>query len=251
MQFSKALTHIGRNDARVISRDSFLLLMTGYILGITILMRYALPWLNNRLAANDAIPFALATHYPMLIAFIALFNGALLGGTIVGFVLLEEREDGTIQAMLVTPLPVPTYLSYRVLLPTVFGFMLVTAQMLILSNLVALSFWQMLLLALGASLTAPIASLFFASFAENRVQGFALMKFTGIGGFVIAGGWFVAEPLQYLFGLFPPFWVSKAYWMTLNGSTLWWAALGLGVGLQLALIAWLMRRFNNVIYRDT
>lgn len=249
MQPRQAFAHLGRRDARLVSRDQFLLMMGGYIIGLTVVLRFALPWLNTTLAERELLPVALETLYPMLIAFIALFNGALLGGTITGFLLLDEREDNTIRAMLVTPLPVTTYLTYRALLPTAIGFALVTAQLVLLNNLVPLPPGQILLLALGASLTAPIAALFFATFAENKVQGFALLKFTGIGGFIIGAGWFVAEPLQWLFGLFPPFWVSKAYWLALDGRDLWWAALVVGVVLQILLVVGLLRRFNRVIYR--
>jgi fluoroquinolone transport system permease protein len=247
MQLSKALTNLSRNDARVISRDSFLITMVVYIVGMAVVLRFALPWLNDLLI--DSGSFALEPFYPMAIAFIAVFNGALIGGTMIGFVLLDEREDHTIKAMLVTPLPLPVYVGYRVLLPMVIGFVLVLAQLLLLNPLAALPVWQIAGVALGAGMTAPIAALFFASFADNKVQGFALMKFTGIGGFLIGGAWFVEEPLQWLFGLFPPYWISKAYWMALEARPLWWAALLAGIVLQGVLIAWLIRRFQQVAYK--
>ena len=250
MSLTRKLGSLGRNDARMISRDGFLLTMVGYILGITVVLRYALPWLNETLAAREGIEIALSTYYPVAVAFIAVFNGALLGGVLVGFLLLEEREDDTIHAMLVTPLPVPTYLTYRVILPTVVGFASVFAQLLILGNLVPLAAWKMAAIAAGAAFMAPIAALFFATYAENKVQGFALMKFTGIAGFMIGASWFVNTPLQYLFGLFPPYWVSKAYWLAVEGVAWWPAALVLGIVLQIAMTAWLMGRFNATIYKD-
>lgn len=62
-------------------------------------------------------------------------------------------------------------------------------------------------------------------------------------------GWFVPEPYQWLLGLFPPFWISKAYWMALEGRGWWWVALLAGVVLQLGVISWLAKRYDRVAYR--
>jgi fluoroquinolone transport system permease protein len=51
-----------------------------------------------------------------------------------------------------------------------------------------------------------------------------------------------------LIGIFPPWWISKAYWMALEGRSGWWVALILGIVLQIVLINWLIQRFNRVIY---
>ena len=85
--------------------------------------------------------------------------------------------------------------------------------------------------------------------AENKVQGFAIAKFVGLAGWIILLGWFVAEPWQWLLGLFPPFLVSKAYWMVIAGDSLWPLALVLGIMLQIGLLYILIRRFNKVAYQ--
>lgn len=251
MALTRTFGKLGRNDARIISRDTFLVTMALYLLGVMGVLRYLLPWLNDDLATRDGVNVTLSTYYPMFVAYMAVFNGALLGGMIAGFLLLEERENDTIRAMMVTPISVPTYLLYRVVSPTLYGFGLVFAQLLILSNLAPLPTWQMFVIALGSSLTASITALFFGTFAQNRVQGFALMKITGIAGLIIGGAWFVNTPLQYLFGLFPPYWVSKAYWLALDGNSWWGGALLLGIVLQVAVVWWLTGRFSATIYRET
>ncbi len=116
-------------------------------------------------------------------------------------------------------------------------------------NQALLPLWQMILIAAGGALTAPIVSLFLATFAENKVQGFAYSKFGGVSGWTIMIGFFVAEPFQWLIGLYPPFWISKAYWMALEGTELWWAALLVGIVSQAGLIALLVKRFVKVAYR--
>ena len=105
-------------------------------------------------------------------------------------------------------------------------------------------------IAAGASLVAPITSLYFATLAANKVQGLALTKFIGAAGFLIPVAWFTPEPLQYLFGLFPPYWISKAYWLALDGNPLWFVAFVIGVALQALVVVALARRFDRVAHHD-
>ncbi|MGB0386215.1 MAG: hypothetical protein ACPGWR_15510 [Ardenticatenaceae bacterium] len=253
MQIRQLVLKFGRNDVKLIGRDHFLVLMLFFVLYIAIALRFGLPWLDGYLAENgilpsESVPMSLAHFYPLLVGYMAVFQGALIAGTIFGFALLDEKDDDTIKAMLVTPVPFTHYVMYRVAVPIVLAFFTVIAMVLFIGQAL-IPLWQLILISTGASLTAPIATLFYGIFAENKVQGFAMAKFVGIAGGTILLGWFVDEPLQWLFGLFPPFWISKAYWMAYYGHNLWWLALIVGILLQTALIYLLIQRFNKVAYR--
>jgi len=242
----------GLNDARLVARDGFLVMMLGMVVVFGLVLRFGLPWMDGQLAAVGVLPSAstssrLSDYYAPIVAYMAFYTGALMVGTIIGFVLLDEKDERTLEAVMVSPVPLNWFVLYRAVAPAALAFVIVTAFFLFISQeLVPL--WQLLLLCVGASLTAPIITLFFATFAENKVQGFAMAKFVGLAGWVIILGWFVPEPLQWLMGLFPPFLVSKAYWMALEGSSFWWAVLALGVVLEMAAILVLMRRFRLSVY---
>ncbi len=253
MQMTELIPKLGRSDAKVIGRDRFPLFMLLFAVYLAVVLRYALPWVNNYLAENGVLPNetisqSLSDYYPMIIAFLVFFTGALIVGSVFGFVLLDEKDDNTIKAMLVTPIPLNQYVLYRVGLPSIFGLLIIVGMGLFIGQALV-PLWQLILLSTGAALTAPIASLFLGVFAENKLQGFAYSKFTGIGGWFILLGWFFAEPWQWLFGVFPPFWIAKAYWLALEGDGLWWVALIVGGVLQVGMISWLMKRFNVVAYR--
>ena len=172
----------------------------------------------------------------------------MISGVIVGFMLLDEKDDNTIKAMLVTPVPINQYVLYRVVLPSLLGFLIVVGMVLFI-DLVLLPLWQLLLIAAGASLVAPITALFYAIFAENKVQGFAVAKFVSLITYLVVFAWFVPKPWQWLFGLFPPYWICEAYWMALDGQGLWWLALLLGIILQIGLLQIMVHRFKTVAYR--
>ncbi|MTI85467.1 MAG: hypothetical protein FH756_16630 [Firmicutes bacterium] len=250
MQLTTSFRRLGQNDFRLIWRDIFLIWILIYYIVIAMVLRFTLPYLNTHFAVSGAVPFTLSDWYPMLVAYFLIFLGAAMSGMVYGFVLLEEKDNNTIKALLVTPLPVNHYIVYRVGVPLLIAFILIMAAVLI-TGIAVPPLRQLALLAAGASLVAPITALYFAGFAENKVQGLALSKFVGTAGFLIPLAWFTPEPLQFLFGLFPPYWVSKAYWLVLAGNPLWLGALALGIILQVVMIAALANRFNKVIYRDS
>ncbi len=247
MQLIRTITRLGRNDGKLIGRDDFLVYLLGYSVGMAVLLRYLLPYLNGYFAENHLLPIPLSDVYPMFFVWTGVLLGAGLPGVIFGFLLLDEKDDNTLKAMLVTPLPLAVYVAYRVAVPMLIGLILTVVDVLI-AGVAVPAWWQLIPLALGVSLFAPICTLFFATFAENRVQGFALAKFPGILSALLTLVWFVGEPLQFLFGLLPPYWVVKAYWLALDGNPMWIGSLTLGMVLQAALILFLTGRFRGVAY---
>ena len=253
MLMTQLVTRLGRNDAKLIGRDSFLIFMFVFAAIIALVLRLGMPALDSYLAETgvmpgETIPISLSDVYPMLVAYMALYTGALLVGTVFGFVLLDEKDQHTLKAMLVTTVPLSKYVAYRVGTSAVFAFVIFLWMVLIIIQAL-LPLLQMILFSAACALAAPIITLFFAVLAENKVQGFAYSKFGGISGWFILIGWFIPQPWQWICGVFPPFWVAKAYWLALDGSSWWWVVLLVGIVLELALIGWFLRRFNKVAYQ--
>ncbi len=252
MHLTQLVGKLGRSDVKLIGRDNFLLFMLAFAVIIATVLRFALPpmdaYLNEiGVLPNQTVPMRLADIYPMLVVYMGVYTGALLVGTVFGFVLLDEKDHHTLRAMMITPVPLKQYVLYRAGLPAILAFFIILAMALFI-NQALLPLWQLILISAGGSLTASIIALFFATFAENKVQGFAYSKFGGISGWAFLIGWFVPEPWQWLIGLFPPFWIGKAYWMAFAGNNWWWLALIIGVILQLGLIRFLVQRFYRVAY---
>jgi len=252
MQITQLVIKLGRNDARLIGRSSMLIGVILFLILIALTLRFGMPWLNVYLAEHAVLPSeniskSLADFYPLIVAFMVIFSSAAIAGFIFGFVLLDEKEDNTIKAMLVTPVPFNQFVMFRVGSPTLLAFFAVVGVMLCV-NQALVPLWQLLLIAAGASLVAPTTTLFLAIFAENKLQGFVYGKFISLVGWIIILGWFVAEPWQWLFGLFPPFLITKSYWMALQGDGQWWSVLLAGTLMQVVLNYYLVQRFNKIAY---
>lgn len=245
MKMTMVLKALGPIDGRNIRRDSMLrwLLLGPLVIGL--IFRYLLPWAADSLVRRFG--FDLRPYFPMLYAYLVLVSPVLYG-VIIGFLLLDERDDKTLVALQVTPLTLTNYVSYRIGLPLLIS-IAITPITLWLAGIEMLNVGQMLLIALVAAPLAPIYTLFLAVFSPNKVQGFAIMKGSGIFLAAPLLAWFVAMPLQLLFGLFPTYWPIKLFWLALeNEPGLWWYAL-IGLLFQLVLVYGLLKRFNQVMYR--
>ena len=122
--------------------------------------------------------FHLDAYFPLLMSFLPLVAAGMTG-TVVGFLLLDQRDDHTMTALLVTPLSLGDYLRYRVgvlmVVSAVFG-----AAITPLAGLSETTPLQIGVAAVTAAPLAPIYALFLGTFAANKVQGFALAKVVGV-----------------------------------------------------------------------
>lgn len=247
MQLTRVLNVLGRNDFRLIGRDQFLTGLFGYVIAMALVLRFGFPWAEGMVAGNPDIDLDIVSFYPLLIGYMVFFSSGLIGGMIVGFLILDERDQNTIKAMLVTPLPVNYYMVYRVLIPMALTFFIAIFMFLVI-NQALIPIWQLLLVAAVASLNGPLIAMFVAAMAQNKVQGFGMLKIIGTSGLLIFVGWFIAEPLQFLVGIFPPYWAVKAYWTMLEGGAAWPIFLAMGVVLNVAAIWFLSRRVERMAY---
>ncbi len=243
-----AIQTLAATDIRSIGRDSLMkfLLVYPWILGLA--MRFLIPFVTDGLGNT----FDLRPYYLLLASFFGVIIVAPLAGFVVGFLLLDERDDGTLNALMVTPLPMNLYMLYRILLPLLLSIASVYI-VLSLMNLVAVPYLHLLPIVLLAALEGPIFALLLASFANNKVQGLAVMK--GMGIFFITPfiAWFMAEPWQWAMGLIPTYWPVKAFWVLMGTesslSNSIWPFLGIGLIVHLLFLIPLIRYFNLVIRR--
>jgi fluoroquinolone transport system permease protein len=248
MHVGKLFRVLGQQDMRLIGRDGFLRGMVGYVLATALVVWWGLPRLGVWIAARANWTIVLPDYYPLLVGYLAVYLGAVLAGMIFGFVVIDERDQRTFPALLVTPLPPSYYLGYRIVMAWIVAFVIGIGELLLL-NWVGLLWWQLLLIALSGAFTAPMVLLFMAAVSENKVQGFAAVKIIGGAGLLFFGAWFVPEPLEFLFGLYPPYWGVKAYWAAAAGDSLWLLYCGIGIVMSLITITGLSRWFNRVAYR--
>lgn len=228
-------------DRRAIRRDSLLRLFVLFPFLIGLLMRWLIPT-AQRLYGHV---FSLEPYYELIAAFFSLILMPGLAGTLIGLLLLDEKDEGTLMVLRVTPLSMGRYLAYRMAVPMAIS-VVSTYIVLGLLGIVPVLYVKLLPHALVAALSAPIYALLLAAFAQNKVQGLALMK--GMGVFYLAplAAWFTPEPWQWLLGVMPTYWPVKAFWQMMAGQG-YAVTLVLGAAAAGAYLWALQRRWKRAI----
>jgi fluoroquinolone transport system permease protein len=136
---------------------------------------------------------------------VAITLPAFLVGWVAGFLFLEDRDDGPLLAVDVTPVGKGGYVAYRAVLA---GLLIATitlpAALVLAPDLhPALA----LLIALLVAIEGISAAVVLPALARNKVEGLALTKITNLFAAVplialVPSGW------RYLAGVLPPFWIG-------------------------------------------
>ena len=231
-------------DLKNIRRDSLLGWVSVMPFLIAILLRWGVPPATLYLRRQTG--FDLAEWYPLLMSSFAITMPGMIG-TITGFLLLDERDDGVMSALLVTPVSARAYVGYRIATPLAVGFVMtmITYPMVGLAPLPAA---DLAAAALLGSFGAPFMALFLASFADNKVTGFAMMKMMNAVQVLPLVAYFLPMPAQLLAGVLPTYWPMKMVWLAAAGEP-YWPYLVAGLFVNVVAVGWLMARFERVVHR--
>ena len=245
MKAISVLRSLGPIDLRSIGRDSLLFWVVPYPLVLGALLRWLAPAAEAWLAREFQLE--IGPHLPLVGCFV-LLAAPIMVGVVVGFLMLDERDEGALTALLVTPLSAGQYLLYRIGMPLLAS----TAMGLLIFPVVnfgAVPWGPVVPVVAVTALEAPLFALFLASFAENKVQGFALAK--GLGGLLVAPAaiFFVEEPWQYLAGIAPTYWPVKAFAVASAGEPGYAVFIAAGFASHALCILLLLRRFRRVLRR--
>lgn len=237
----QSLFAFGRNDALQIRREAILMYMLVIPLLSALVFRLFLPLVARWLQAAQGVD--LLPYYPLLASFLGVQIG-LMYGLLMGLLALDERDEGVLTLLQVTPLPLSSYAGYRIVAAVLLT-TLATPVLLPLSGMLPWSLAPALLpIGLGLGMLAPVMGLLLPTLASNKVEGMAVMKGLGLFILVPLAAYFVAEPWQYLLGIVPSYLPAKALWLAAAGEP-FLPLLALGVIYAGGLTAVLLWRFRH------
>jgi fluoroquinolone transport system permease protein len=237
----RALIAFGRNDLRGTYREPLLVMLVIapviWTMGVAVLT----PMFGEMLAERYA--FDLAPYHPLILTALLLLTSIIIVGALAAFLVLEEIDAGTMAALRVTPVPLSVFFAYRastvMIVTTVFVVATMTFSRILQPGLIPV----LVPIGLLAGMTATVTLLLIVAVANNKIQGLAMVRALGM---LIAGlpclPWFIDSPWGLAFGVLPPYWAAKAFWVASENGN-WWPYVFVGVGYNTA-IAWpLLRRF--------
>ncbi len=217
-----------RYELKTLLRDPLNLFMLIYPLFMLGFVGWLIPELLKRSGVDTQGPeYALS----MLLLFtLILAIGGFISGVILGFSLLENKDDQTIKAIAVSPISVMGYTLFKITYTFIFGVLgtlvLLFGMKYLFGDTFSFAYGEtvfglreisnvdIILFSLVSSLMTPTAGVLMAAIAKNKIEGFALMKSGGIV-FMIPllilldsfGDW-----KQFLLGVAPNFWAVKGFY---------------------------------------
>ena len=209
-------------------------------------MRWVIPWATRGVSRRWA--FDLTPYQPLIVSHVVVQLAPLLVGLIGAFLLLETREDRTVKALLVSPVPLRSYLLGACTVMVLGATFVVVLEALVIG--IGLPPGPALVASgLTGGLAAPVFALMVSALASNKTEAFAYLKVLGVAPLLVSGSYFIPEPLQWLTAVYPPYLAAKAYWVAEAGGSSWPLWLTTGVALSSAWIWVAMRLFLRAARR--
>ena len=214
MRAIDVVMRVGPIDLMNIRRDNLLAWVVVLPFVIALLFRYGVPALAGWLLVEFG--FDLTPYYPLIMSGLVVMTPSMVG-MVVGFLLLDERDDQVFTALMVTPMPFGAYIAFRIVAPLAAS-LPVTLAAYYLAGLAPLPFGMLLVAVLIGSMTAPIAALFLAVVADNKVSGFAIVKVLNNINMLPTIAYFIDMPWQLAAGVVPGYWPLKLVWLIEAGQ---------------------------------
>lgn len=243
MNYLRLIRSFGSSDLLNVIRDPLLKWMILVPFLIALVFRIVIPMITIWAAPFiDLVPF-----YPMLMGLIVVMI-PMFYGVCIGFLLLDERDEGTLAALKVTPVSMAQYLAYRITAPMIVSFV-TTLIAYPIAGLTGIDLTTLVVVALVASLEGPFFALVFATFAENKVQGFAIQKMMGTVLTIPLLAYLIDPKWEFIFYVVPTFWPIRAFWEGSTGGPNFWLYVLGAIVFHAVLITLLLKLFDRKMHR--
>jgi len=191
----------------------------------------------------------LSPIYPIILVAISMIS-AKIAGAVVGFSILDDRDDNILYTVKVAPLSMEVFIGLKLLLVYILS-TIGTIFVLWFAQLGQLSWGTIIGIALVAAIQAPLLALLINYVASNKVEGFAAIK--GLNVLIVfpVVALFFHDIKEFLFAVEPSFWPAKALYgaltnapqqLSYNGYYL----IGLAYGLTATFLAY--KAFAKKVY---
>lgn len=190
---------------RQITKDGMLLVMVPAPFLIGLIFRFALPVVNS--ITENYLLFSILPWYGLADGILVCI-APMMGSMICAFLLLEERDEGIGEFYQITPVGDYSYLIARIGFPMLWA-LAETIIVVAFFNLTALSGFTILASSIVSALTGIFLAMLVVANAENRVEGLALSKMSGVSLLGLVAVWFIPHPYRYFTAFLPAFWIGK------------------------------------------
>ena len=224
-----------KTDIKNILRDYSLVMMLFVPIFMVLILRYGYPLL---LVAAPVV----ADYTSLLLCMLAILSGAM-PGMAMAFVILDEKDNALLSALMVMPIPIKKLMLTRLLVVYLYA-LLSSFIVIAFSGQWNDSFFALALLSFLAASPSAVFVLLPSFLAANKIEGASIAKALNfllvlpLPAFVFTGWW------TNLLMVVPSWWIYRAF-LSIGEPF----AFSLAVGAGLAYHALIIRVFSGIVFR--
>ena len=144
----------------------------------------------------------------ILAMFFIIITGYVFGA-LTAFTLLDDKDDNVLMSLKITPISVKYYVIVKLVISFIFGLIATLAIIYGTGFLSGANFGIIMLISIIGAVQAPGVALIVNSFADNKVEGFVIMKLSGLILILPVIAFFVTGWVQNLLGIAPGYWAAR------------------------------------------
>lgn len=144
----------------------------------------------------------------ILAMFLIIITGYIFGA-LTAFTLLDDKDDNVLISLKITPISVKYYVIVKLVVSFIFGLIATIAIIYGTGFLEGSNFGIIMLIGIVGAIQAPGVALIVNSFADNKVEGFVIMKLSGLILILPVIAFFVTGWVQNLLGIAPGYWAAR------------------------------------------
>jgi fluoroquinolone transport system permease protein len=198
----KLFLSVMTNDLKLIFRDKSLFVMFIVPVAMIAICRFGIPPLTGL--------FPVLSNYHRLIVATLTTVTAATPSYLIGFVMLDERDENVHTIYRVLPLPGGYILRCRIVFMIIAGFVF-SLLVLALNGVTTQGSLATLLSAFLFSLVPPVLTFTMVSFAHNKIEAATFYKGLNMALILPVVSFFVGGIWGWFFGIIPFFWTFKAF----------------------------------------
>ena len=158
------------------------------------------------------IPYLLKTESKLaadIVTLVFILMISFLFGAVTGFTLLDDQDDNVLLSLKITPISVKKYILTKLFISYIFGVIATTLLLLVTDLAKSASLTNLIMITILAPMQAPIIALLINMFASNKVEGFVIMKLSGIILLVPVSVLFLKNWTEVFLMVLPGFWPAR------------------------------------------
>jgi len=186
------------HELKSMMRDKMYTFFLVYPIIISVVSYFLIPYLN------DINPLASDITFLVL-----LLMNSFIFGVVTSFTLLDDQDDNVLLSLKITPISVRLYVLLKLLLSYVFGIISTLLILISVNYFTQASLLDIVFILILAPIQGPILAMLIASISRNKVEGFVIMKLSGLILMAPIAALFLTNWKELLISIFPGFWTAR------------------------------------------